>query len=76
VVAVVRSAVFPVRIAPPGARVVEPEIDMDRLNPRESAPSILRDLIRKLLPATHRLVRPPMRSVAREIEEFWPSREF
>ncbi len=74
--AVVRGVVFPVRMANPSRRVVEPELDMNRLRRRQSATaSILRDLMRKLLPAGQSLVQPPMRSIAREIEEAWPSSE-
>lgn len=57
-------------------RVVEPEMDMNRLQPQQSpAVGRLRDLIRWLLPGAHNVVRPAMRSVARELEEAWPSNE-
>lgn len=57
-------------------RVVEPEMDMNRLHAQQSpAVSRLRELIRWLLPGAHNAVRPPMRSVARELEEAWPSND-
>jgi len=75
-VVVVRGVVFPTRIANPTQRVIEPELDMDRLRPRElPAVSIFRELMRKLLPAGQWRVRSPMRSIAREIEEAWPASE-
>jgi hypothetical protein len=75
-VAVVRGLVFPARIANPSGRVIEPELDMNRLPSRQSpARSMWRELLRKLLPGGGSLVRPPMRSIAREIEEAWPSGE-
>ena len=75
-VAVVRGVAFLTRIANQSQRIIEPELDMDRLQRRESsAIVILREVIRRLLPAGQSGVRPPMRSIAREIEEAWPSRE-
>jgi hypothetical protein len=75
-VAVVRGVVFQNRIANPVQRVIEPELDMDRLRrTRLSAVAILRELMRKLVPAGQWVVRSPMRSIAREIEEAWPSSE-
>ena len=56
-------------------QVVEHDMDMKRARPQQSAVSTrLGELMRWLMP--HR--RPtgsPMRSVAREIEELWPSRD-
>ena len=73
---VVVQGVVPTRIANPTQRVIEPELDMDRLRPRElPAVNIFRELMRKLLPAGQWTVRSPMRSIAREIEEAWPSSE-
>jgi hypothetical protein len=74
-VAVVRG-VLPARIVNPIQRVIEPELDMDRLRRRQSpAANIFRQLMRKLVPARHWAVHPPMRSVARELEEAWPARD-
>jgi len=75
-VGVVRSAVFQHRIISPGRHVVEPELDMDRLGRRlPHAATLLRVLVRKLVPAGKWVVHSPMRSIAREIEEDWPSGE-
>jgi hypothetical protein len=58
------------------ARVVEPEMDMRRCGPQQSAvTSRMVDLVRWLTPAGARPTGSPMRSVAREIEELWPSRD-
>jgi hypothetical protein len=58
-----------------GTQVVEHDMDMKRAGPQESAvTSRLFDLVRWLVPHG-RLTGSPMRSVAREIEELWPSRE-
>jgi hypothetical protein len=75
-VAVMRGVVSPTRVANPVPRVIEPELDMDRLG-RRALPvvNILRELMRKLVPAGQWAVRSPMRSIAREIEEAWPSNE-
>jgi hypothetical protein len=61
---------------PGGAeRVVEPELDMQRQRPQESAmTSRIAELVRWLTPNA-RPTGSPMRSVAREIEELWPSRD-
>jgi hypothetical protein len=76
VVVVVRGDVFQNRIANPLRRVIEPELDMDRLRRRRlSAVNVLRELMRKLVPSGQWAVRSPMRSIAREIEEAWPSSE-
>jgi hypothetical protein len=72
-VAMVRLFTPPVRIPSGAGRISEPELDMNRLGPRQSpAASILRELMRKLLPGSNSVVRSPMRSIAREIEEAWP----
>ncbi|HTJ09199.1 MAG TPA: hypothetical protein VL393_05865 [Candidatus Binataceae bacterium] len=56
-------------------RVVEHDMDMKRAKPQESAvTSRLGDLMRWLVPSG-RPTGSPMRSVAREIEELWPSRD-
>lgn len=58
-----------------GAQVVEHDMDMKRAGPQESAvTSRLFDLVRWLVPHG-RPTGSPMRSVAREIEELWPSRD-
>jgi hypothetical protein len=56
-------------------RVVEPELDMNRRGSR-IPPGIfrLREMLRVLVP-TVRLTGPPMRSVDRELQEAWPSRD-
>jgi hypothetical protein len=75
-VAVVRGMGFPAQMIASSARVVEPELDMHRLDTRQSSTgSIFRELVRKLLPAGNSLVQAPMRSIAREIEEAWPARD-
>lgn len=57
-------------------RVVEPEMDMKRCGPQEAAVSTrIADIVRWLTPASALPTGSPMRSVAREIEELWPSRE-
>ena len=74
--AVVRDVVLPTRVTNPVQRVVEPELDMDRLRRRElPARSVFRELMRKLIPSGRWAMRSPMRSIAREIEEVWPSSE-
>ena len=74
--AVMRSFVFQNRIANPVRHVIEPELDMDRLRRRQRpAVYIFRELMRKLVPAGQWVMRSPMRSIAREIEEVWPSNE-
>ena len=55
--------------------VVEPELDMDRQHRRESTLLFrLWQLIRWLMPESG-MVGPPMRSIARELEERFPSRD-
>jgi hypothetical protein len=62
------------QLSNPIRRVTEPELDMDRLQCRQSrAIEIFLELLRKLMPIGHWTMRSPMRSVAREIEEVWPS---
>lgn len=74
--AVVRGVVFQNWIANPVPRVIEPELDMDRLRRRQlPAVNTLWELMRKLVPPGQWTVRSPMRSIAREIEEAWPSSE-
>jgi hypothetical protein len=60
----------------PGAeQVVEHDMDMNRARPQESGvTSRLADWMRWLVPGG-RATGSPMRSVAREIEELWPSRD-
>jgi hypothetical protein len=71
---VVRGVMFQNRIANPVQRVIEPELDMDRFRQKKlPAVAILRELMRKLLPAGQWVMHSPMRSIAREIEEVWPS---
>jgi len=56
-------------------RIVEPELDMNR--ERRRPPRLISQIsaiIRWLLPES-RQVGPPMRSVARELEEIFPSRD-
>ena len=56
-------------------RVVEHDMDMRRARPQESAVgSRLFELMRWLV-SNGRPTGSPMRSVAREIEELWPSRD-
>jgi len=56
-------------------QVVEHDMDMKRARPQESAVSSrLLELMRWLVP-NGRPTGSPMRSVAREIEELWPSRD-
>jgi hypothetical protein len=75
-VAVVKAAILPTRLANPIQRIVEPELDMDRLPDRRlPTVSVFRGLMKKLIPAGQWVVRSPMRSIAREIEEVWPSGE-
>lgn len=55
------------------ARIVEPELDMNRPRPEASTVATrLRDFIRWLVPINH-MVGTPMRSVDRERQETWPS---
>ena len=74
--AVVKGVFLPTRVVNSVQRVVEPELDMDRFR-RDQLPAmgVLRRFLQKLLPASQQSTRSPMRSIAREIEEVWPSRE-
>jgi hypothetical protein len=75
-VAVVKEVILPNRITNPLPRVVEPELDMARFRHRQvSKISAFRALIQKLVPAAQWQLRSPMRSIARELEEVWPSSE-
>jgi hypothetical protein len=75
-VAVVRGIFSPNRIVGTVQRIVEPELDMKRPGRKQlGAVHTVRELVRKLVPAGQRAVRSPMRSIARELEEAWPSRE-
>ena len=56
-------------------RVVDHEIDMDRMDRRASPLGWFIALARRLMGLEHRVVRPPRRAVERENEEAWPSRE-
>jgi hypothetical protein len=57
-------------------RVVEPELDMNRFRPSKlSGFSLLCEWLWQRLPGAGRSLRSPMRSVARELEEVWPSGE-
>jgi hypothetical protein len=73
-VAVVRTFIPSERISNPGpGRVVEHELDMNRMGSQPSvAASRLREWLRWLMPGTH-AVGAPMRSVDRELEDVWPS---
>jgi hypothetical protein len=73
-VAVVRSFVSPEQVSQRPVQVVEPELDMRRASAQSSpAAGLLRELLRWLMPGSHPIARPPMRSIARELEEVWPS---
>lgn len=57
-------------------RVVEPELDMNRLRPDDSSwAGYLREVLRWLLPGTTHAAKAPKRSIGRELEEEWPSSE-
>lgn len=74
--AVVRWIVSPSRIVTNVQRVVEPELDMQRPERKQvGAVDMLRELVRKWALSGQHTVRSPMRSIARELEEAWPSRE-
>ncbi|MBV8775093.1 MAG: hypothetical protein JO166_22580 [Deltaproteobacteria bacterium] len=74
--AVVKRVILQTKIADSVQRVVEPELDMDRMQSRQPPTvGVFRQLLQKLVPAGQSSVRSPMRSIAREIEEVWPSRE-
>jgi hypothetical protein len=74
-VAVEQGFIFPGGLTDQPKRVVEPELDMSRLRPQQSAAvSRIRGLMRWLIPGM-RVTAAPMRSIAREIEEAFPSGE-
>lgn len=58
-------------------RVIEPEMDMKRSSGSQEAAvtSRIADIVRWLTPSGALPSGSPMRSVAREIEELWPSRD-
>jgi hypothetical protein len=58
------------------AKVVEPELDMNRRSGQRIPPKLFRlwDFLHLLAPGG-RLTVSPMRSVARELEEAWPARD-
>jgi len=57
------------------SRIVEPDLDMNRKGARAPiALSRLWELLRVLTPSG-RPMGPPMRSIDRELQEAWPSRE-
>lgn len=73
--AVGQGIIFPGGLTDQPKRVVEPELDMSRLRPQQSAAvSRFRGLIRWLTPGMG-VTAAPMRSIAREIEEAFPSGE-
>jgi hypothetical protein len=75
-VLVVKGVSLPTRFANTVRRVVEPELDMDRFRRTPfSGVTMLRHLMQKLIPTRQWTVHSPMRSIARELEEVWPSSE-
>jgi hypothetical protein len=56
------------------ARVVEPELDMERRRPRVPATFTRLNELMKWLGPSRGPIGPPMRSVDRELEELFPSR--
>lgn len=58
------------------SRIVEHDLDMVRIAERR-APGArpLSRILSWLMPASSKLVAPPMRSVARELEETYPARD-
>jgi hypothetical protein len=59
----------------PEANISEPELDMCRQRPSETSTfGRVRDIIRTLMSGGHAITS-PMRSVARELEESWPTGE-
>ena len=73
----VRGLVFPERPSNRPRRVVEPELDMNRLRPQHPLGMLgkLLETLRRLLPGAADSARPPMRSVDRELADEWPSNE-
>jgi len=74
-VAAVRDFVLPGRETERFERIIEPELDMNRIRPRPSALDRLLDILRWLTPIGREVVRPPRRAVGRELEEAFPSAE-
>jgi hypothetical protein len=74
-VAVVRDFTLPERERAQFVRVVEPELDMNRMRPRQSPLGRLIQMFRWLTPTGRDVVGPPRRSIGRELEEAWPSNE-
>ena len=73
--AVGQGFIFPSGLTDQPKRVVEPELDMSRLRPQPSATVLrIRGLMRWLIPSLG-VTAAPMRSIAREIEEAFPSGE-
>lgn len=63
------------RPADKAKRIVEPELDMNRMRPEDSSwIRYLRELLHWLFPATHPAAK-ARRSIGRELEEDWPSVE-
>ena len=56
-------------------RVIEAELDMNRLAARPSTAARILDLWRWLMPLGRFTVGTPKRSIERELEEAWPSYE-
>ena len=73
----VRGLVFPERPSNRPRRVVEPELDMNRLRSQHPLGMLgkLLETLRHLLQGTTGSARPPMRSVDRELADEWPSHE-
>lgn len=73
----VRGSVFPGRPSDRPRRVVEPELDMNRLRRQQPLGAIgrLLETLRHLWPRAADSARPPMRSVDRELAEEWPPNE-
>jgi hypothetical protein len=72
-VAVMRSLAFLNQPSISSNRVVEPEIDMRRPQPRASSTMRMIALMRWLMPLGRIVIGPPRRAVEREMEEVWPS---
>jgi hypothetical protein len=74
-VAVVRDFSLAGRESAQFVRVVEPELDMNRIRPRPTALGRIMEMLRWLTPMGGEIVGSPRRSVGRELEEAWPSTE-
>jgi hypothetical protein len=72
-VAVVRDFTLRDRERAQFVRVVEPELDMNRMRPRPSGLGRLIEMFRRLTPTGRDVVGSPRRSIGRELEEAWPS---